>query len=179
MVKDEHTLLNLNDVLKAHRSQYYHTARNTLIRHETLTKAFSIFKISAMITPVFGIIIISVIIFLCCRMKKIGHLVSLLSLSKVTKAVPINEMVECDYELDMFTSVLIIIILCVWIVYLSIRYYELGRTLFNHLSLPCTECIPAKRPDKLKLILHLSNFNNYCYLYITEIITYPDSIVTQ
>ena len=31
----------------------------------------------------------------------------------------------------------------------------------------------------LKLILHLSNFNNYCYLYITEIITYPDSIETQ
>ena len=31
----------------------------------------------------------------------------------------------------------------------------------------------------MKLILHLSNLNNYCYLYITEIITYPDSIVTQ
>ena len=31
----------------------------------------------------------------------------------------------------------------------------------------------------MKLILHLSNFNTYCYLYLTEIITYPDSIVTQ
>ena len=83
MVKDENNLLNLNDVLKAHRSQYYNTARNTRTRHETLTKAFSIFKISAMITPVFGIIIISGIIFLCCHTKKIGQLVSLLSLSKV------------------------------------------------------------------------------------------------
>ena len=55
MVKDENNLLNLKDVLKAHRSQYYHTARNTLTCHETLTKAFSIFKISAMITPIFGI----------------------------------------------------------------------------------------------------------------------------
>ena len=61
---------------------------NTLTRHETLTKAFSIFKFSAMITPIFGIIIISVIIFLCCRTKKIGQLVSLLSLTKVTKAGP-------------------------------------------------------------------------------------------
>ena len=74
---------------------------------------------------------------------------------------------------------LIIIILCVWIVYLSIRYYELGRRVFYHLSLPCTECIYARRPDKLKLILHLSNFNNDCYLYITEIMTYPDAIVTR
>ena len=41
----------------------YHTARNTLTRHENLTNVFSIFKISAMIIPIFGIIIISVIIF--------------------------------------------------------------------------------------------------------------------
>ena len=58
-------------------------------------------------------------------------------------------------------------------------YYELGRRIINYISLSCTECISARRPDKSKLILHLSNFNNYCYLYITEIITYPDSIVTQ
>ena len=139
MVKDESNVLNLKDILKAHRSQYYHTARNTLTRHETLTKSFSIFKMSAMITPIFGIIIISVIIFLCCRMKKIGQLVSLLSLPKVTQAYPIND--ECDT----FTSVLIIIILCVWIIYLGIWYYELGRRVFNHLSLPCTECISAKK----------------------------------
>ena len=50
MVKDENNLLNLKDVLKAHISQYYHTAGNTLTRHETLTKAFSIFKISAMMS---------------------------------------------------------------------------------------------------------------------------------
>ena len=97
----------------------------------------------------------------------------------IVSASPINEIDECDYEFDTFTSVLIIIILCVCIVYLSIKYYELGRRVFNHLSLPCTECISARRPDKLKLILHSSNFNNYCYLYITEIITYPDSLVTQ
>ena len=102
-----------------------------------------------------------------------------MSLPKVTKASTINEIDECDYEFDTFTSLLIIIILCVWIVYLSIRYYDLGRGVFNHLSLPCTECISARRPDKLKLILHLSNFNNNYYLYKTEIITYPDSIVTQ
>ena len=177
MVKDENKLLNLKDVLKAYRSQYYHTAINTLTRQETLTKEFSIFKINAMITPIFRIILISVIIFVCCRTKKIGQLVSLLSLSKVTKASPLKEIDECEF--DTFTSVLIIIILCVWIVYLSIRYYKLGRRVFNHLSLPCTECISAKRPDKLRLILHLSNFNNYGYLYITEIITYPDLIVTQ
>ena len=74
---------------------------------------------------------------------------------------------------------LIITILCVWIVYLSIRYYELGRRVFNHLSLPCTECISARRPVKLKLILYLSNINNFCYLYITEINTYTDAIVTR
>ena len=62
----------------------------------------------------------------------------------------IIEIDECDYEFDTFTSVLIIIILCVWIVYLSIRYYELDRRVFYHISLPCTECIYARRPDKLK-----------------------------
>ena len=180
MVKDENNLVNLKDVLKAHRSQYYHTARNTLTRHETLTKALSIFKISAMITYIFGIMIISVIIFLCCRTKKIGHLVSLLSISKATNAFPISDFNDkWDYECDTFASVLIIIILCVWIAYLSIRYYKLGRRVVNHLAFPFTECISTRSPDKLKLILHLSNFNNYCYLYITEIITYPDSIVTQ
>ena len=90
MVKDENNLLNLKDVLKAHRSQYYHTARNTLTHHETVAKAFSIFKIRAMITPIFGIIIISVILFLCCRTKKIGQLVSLLSISKTTNAFPLS-----------------------------------------------------------------------------------------
>ena len=149
MVKDESYLLNLKDVLKAHRSQYYHTARNTLTRHETLTKAFSIFKISAMITPIFGMCVI----FLCCRTKKIGQLVSLLSLTSVTKACPIKEIVECDYQFDTFTSVLKIIILCVWIVYLSIRYCELGRRVFNHRSLPCTECISARRPDLTLIII--------------------------
>ena len=106
MVKDENNLLNFKDVLKAHRLRYYHTARNTLTCHEPLTKALSIFKISAMITPIFGIIIISVIIFLCCRTKRIGQLVSLLSLSKVTKVSPINEIDECGYECNTFTSVL-------------------------------------------------------------------------
>ena len=46
MAKDENNLLNLKDVLKAHRSQYYNTARNTRTRHETLTKAFSILKLA-------------------------------------------------------------------------------------------------------------------------------------
>ena len=113
MVKYENNLLNLKDVLKAHISQYYQTARHTLTRHETLTKAFSIFKISAMITLIFGIIIISVIICLWGRTKKIGQLVLLLSLSKVTKASQINEIDECDYKFDKFTSVLTLIILCV------------------------------------------------------------------
>ena len=133
-----------------------------------------------MITPIFGIIIISVIIFLCYRTKKIGQFVSLLSISKTTNAFPLSQFNnEWDYEFDTLTSVLIIVILCVWIVHLIIRYYELGRRVFNHLALSCTEYISARRPDTLKLILHLSNFNNYCYLYITEIITYRDSIVTQ
>ena len=66
-----------------------------------------------MITPIFGIIIISVIIFLCCRTNKIEQLVSLLSLSMVTKANPINEIDECDYEFDTLNSVLINIIVCV------------------------------------------------------------------
>ena len=90
MVKDENDLLNLKHVLKAHRSQSFHTPRNTLTRDETSTKAFSIFKISAMITPTCGIIIISVVICLCCRTKMIGQLVSLLSISKTTKCISIK-----------------------------------------------------------------------------------------
>ena len=70
MVKYGNNLLNLKDVIIAHRSQYYHTARNTLTRHETVTKVFPIFKISAMITLGFGIIIIIVIIFYVVARKR-------------------------------------------------------------------------------------------------------------
>ena len=158
----------------------YCTAGNTLTRHETLSKSFSIFKISAIVTPMFGIIIISVVIFLCCRTKNIGQIVSLLSISKATNAFPMNESSdEKDYEFDAFTSVSIIIFLFLWGVYLIIQYYKFDRRVFNHLALTFTECISDKNPPKWKLILSLSNCNIYCYLHITEVLTYPDLIVTN
>ena len=62
-----------------------------------------------MITPIIGIIIISVIIFLFSRTKRIGQLVSLLSISEATNALLISESNdEWDNQFDTFTSVLII-----------------------------------------------------------------------
>ena len=37
----------------------------------------------------------------------------------------------------------------------------------------------AKNQPRLEIILNLSSFEKYCYLHITEILTYSDLIVTQ
>ena len=70
----------------------------------------------------------------------------LLSISKATNVFPISESSdEWDYEFDVFTCVSIIIFLFLWAVYLIIQYYKFGRRVFNHLALPFTECISAKK----------------------------------
>ena len=71
------------------------------------------------------------------------------------------------------------ILLFAWAVYQIIQYNKFGRRVVNQLVLPFTECISAKNPPKLTLTLHLSNFKNYCYLHISEILSYPDLIVTR
>ena len=44
MIEEDRPLLNLKEVIRAHKTAYYNTARNTLIRHKTMSQLFSIFK---------------------------------------------------------------------------------------------------------------------------------------
>ena len=44
MIEEDTHLLNLKVVIRAYKTAYYNTARNTLIRHETMSQSFSIFK---------------------------------------------------------------------------------------------------------------------------------------
>ena len=82
MIEENQLLLNLKDVIKSHKTVYYNTARNTLIRHDTMSQLFSIFKYCAMIAPILGLIIIIVIICFCVRKKDLCQLVSLPSMPK-------------------------------------------------------------------------------------------------
>ena len=91
------------------------------------------------------------IIFLCCRTKKIGQHVSPLSMSKATNPFPISESNnEWEYECDTFTSLSIMILLLLCVIYLIIQYSKFGRQLFNHLALPFIECISAKNTAKCR-----------------------------
>ena len=93
MVNDEDNLKDVHKLID-------HTVRNNLTRHETLTHHSLFSKLVQRYHQFFGIIIISVIILLCCRPKKIEQLVLLLSISKVTNVFQISELDdEWDYEL--------------------------------------------------------------------------------
>ena len=108
--EEDKRLLNLKEVIRAHKTAYYSTAHNTLIRHETMSQSFSIFKYCAMIAPIFGIIIIIVIICFCVKMKGLGHMVSLISIPKASIALPIEKLNE-DWKEEFDMSVYVIIVI--------------------------------------------------------------------
>ena len=137
MIEEDKHLLNLKEVIRAHKTAYYNTARNTLIRHETMLQSFSIFQYGAMIAPILGLIIIIVIICFCVRMKGLGQLVSFLSMSKVSIALPIEKSNE-DWkeEFDMFASLCTLSLLLLWLIYLILHYYKFFDRVQKTVSLP-------------------------------------------
>ena len=179
MMEEDKHLLNLKEVIRAHKTAYYSTARNTLIRHETMSQSFSIFKYCAMIAPILGIIIIIVIICFCVRMKGLGQMVSLISMPKASIALPIEKSNE-DWkeEFDMFASLCTLLLLLLWLVYLILQYYKFFDRVQKTISLPFKECVSATSPPSYKIVLYLKNFNTYCYLYIAEVMKYPEKILT-
>ena len=175
-IDDDNHLLNLKNVLQAHKTAYYNTALNTLNRHENMVQSFTIFKLCTMLTPILGVIIFIFIICFCVRMKNLGQLVSLLSISKTTTALPIYRTNYWKEEFDIFTSVCTLILL---LIYLILQYYKFFERVQKTISLPFNECVSVSSPPSYKIVLYLSNFNTYCYLYIAEVMKYPERIVTQ
>ena len=112
-------------------------------------------------------------------MKNLGQLVSLLSISKTTTALPIYRTNDWKEEFDIFTSVCTLILLILLLIYLILQYYKFFERVQKTISLPFNECVSVSSPPSYKIVLYLSNFNTYCYLYIAEVMKYPERIVTQ
>ena len=156
MMEDDKHLLNLKEVIRAHKTTCYSTARNTLIRHETMSQSFSIFKYCAMIAPIFGIIIIIVIICFCVKMKGFGQMVSLISMPKASIALPIEKSNEdLKEEFDKFASLCTLSLLLLWLVYLILQYYKFFDRVQKTISLPFKECVSATSPPSYKIVLYL------------------------
>ena len=71
------------------------------------------------------------------------------------------------------------ILLFLWIMYLLLQYCIFLERVSSNIALSFRECISASKSPTLKLVLYLSNFNTYYYVYITEIFNYPESVVTH
>ena len=178
-IDDDSNLLNLKDVLNAHRSKYYHTARSQLNRHENMMESYPIVRIGAIIAPAVAVVVIGVIIYVSVRTKKLGQLISLLSLSKTIEAAPISSTTENADYYDFFTNICTVILLVLWALYLFLRYYKFFCRVRRTITLPFNECVSASNPPSWKLVLYLSSFNTYCYLYIDQILRYPDQVITS
>ena len=109
-----------------------------------MSQSFSIFKYCAMIAPILGIIVIIGIICFCVRLKGLGQLMSLISMPKVSSALPIvksNE--DWKEEYDMFASFCTLLLLLLWLVYLFLQYYKFFDRVQKTISLPFKECVSA------------------------------------
>ena len=178
---DDKQLLNMKDVLSDYKSNYYNSAKNTLSRHEDMAKSFSIFKICAIMAPIIGVIVVLFIVFISIKTKGLGQLISLISLSKSTQALPVNDnnnFISSEWY-DLAASVCTAVLLGLWLLYLSLRYYRLFLRMYRTITLPFHECVSAAKPPSYKVVLYLSSFNSYCYLYIDNVLKYPEGVVTQ
>ena len=176
---DSH-LLNLKDVLSAHKSSYFNTVHSTLARHESMAESFSFFKICAYMSPIIGIIVVAVVLFFCIRTRRLGQLLSLLSISKSSEALPLGDSKDANYSelLDFIASIGSLFLIVLGLIYLCVKYYKLFVRLQRTISLPFNECISARSPPSYKIALYLSSFNSYCYLYIDNVLKYPEKVVT-
>ena len=113
-IDDDNHLLTLKNVLQTHKAAYYNTAHNTLNRHEPMVQSFTVFKFCAMLALILGVIII--IICFCFRMKNVGQLISLLSISKTTTVLYIERMI--GKRNSIFTSICTLILLILLLIYL-------------------------------------------------------------
>ena len=51
--------------------------------------------------------------------------------------------------------------------------------MYRTITLPFQECVSAAKPPSYKVVLYLNSFNSYCYLYIDNVLKYPEGVVTQ
>ena len=163
VINDDEDLLDLKLVLEAYGTSYYHTAKSKIERHENMAKHFSIIKICALLAPIVGIIVILVIIYVSIRTKKLGQLISLLSLSRKSEAASIDFATGKSEYFEFFAGVCTVILLAAWMVYMVLRYYKLCKRIYRTATLPFQECISARNPPSWKLALYISSFNSYCY----------------
>ena len=178
-IDDDIALLDLKDVLLANKDKFYSLAKNRITRNEETVKNFTLFKVCAMRAPILSILALGLTLFICARTKKLEQLILLLSLSRTTNAAPIRDDSRVLEFYDIFASICIVILLLLWLIYLILRYYTFFQRIRRTVTLPFTECITASEPPSWKLVLYLSNFNNYFYLYIDNVLHYPESIITS
>ena len=178
-IQDDNSLLNLKDVLAANKQNFYNLASNRITRTEETVKHYSLFRLCAMLSPILAIIVLGLILFVCIRNKKLGQLISLLSLSKTTNAAPLSDDSDLSGFYDIFASICTLVLLLLWLTYLILRYYKFFQRIKRTATLPFTECVTATKPPSWKIVIYISNFNNYCYLYIDSVLHYPESVVTS
>ena len=180
LIDNDNNFLDLKDVLQARQSGYYHTVHNKLLRHDDVAKNFPLFRSLAICVPILAILATMVTLFFCVRTRKLGQLMSLMALTKNVEAAPLNTMtVDFTENFDLLSCIGVIIIFTLLLFYICIRYYKLFTRLRHTISLPFSECVSAREQPSWKLALYLSNFKTYCYLYVDNILQYPDSVTTE
>ena len=141
----------------------YNSAKNTLSRHENIAKSFSIFKICAIMAPIIGVIVVLCIVFISIKTKRLGQLISLISLSKSTQALPVNDnnnFISSEWY-DLAASACTAVLLGLWLLYLSLRYYRLFLRMYRTITLPFHECVSAAILPSYKVVLCLCSFNSF------------------
>ena len=166
-LKDHSDYLDLKKLVLAQKRGFRNSIHDRLNIHDDAVKHINIFKTLAMFIPVVIIIVIIITICLVLRTKKIGQLVSLLTLAKPTDALMLGDN-TCG-TLDLIAECMILLIAISILAYWCAKKYCLLRKFVNVMSLPFTECINTRPSQKLQLILYISNLRDYSYIYIDSL----------
>ena len=97
--------------------------------------------------------------------------------TKTTNAAPLSDDSDLSGFYDIFASICTLVLLLLWLTYLILRYYKFFQRIKRTATLPFTECVTATKPPSWKIVIYISNFNNYCYLYIDSVLHYPESVL--
>ena len=178
-INDEDAMLDLKTVLHSYKSGYYNSARRTLDRHENMAKSFPILKTIVFFVPLISLIAGGFILYFLVKTKKLGQMVSLLSLPKTVNASLPKENYEIFENSNGYLTIGIVVLIILWMIYLMFKYYKLFMKVRNTVSLPFRECMLAEKPPSWKITLFVSSLDHYCYLFVENILKYPDAIVSQ
>ena len=161
---DHSEYLDLKKIVEGQKLGFRSTTNERLNIHDKAIKHIGVFKILAMFVPIVIILVIIITICLVMRTKKIGQLVSLLTMAPPTNAALIDS-TTCNH-IDFISECIILLVSLNILIYWCVKNYTLLCKFINVLSLPFQECISTRNSPKLHLILYISNLKDYSYLYI-------------